>query len=298
MAGDSGDWMRWPFLPDVVVGLLGLVVLYALSATRWRRALLRLGGAAPGWLPPGALRAELPGHLSPWQAVAFFSAVLIAAAALLSPLHTLGETYLLSGHMAQHLLITMVAPPLLLLGTPGWMLRPLLRLPLLRRLAGALLAPLPAFLFFNAVFLLWHVPFFYQLALVVPPVHALEHSSVLLLALATWWPVCGPVPEFPRLPHGGQVLYLFFQSLPPTVLGAIIALAEVPIYPLYWEAPRVSGLTALADQQLGGLIMWIPGALIYFLALSIVFFLWLERRSPAQEPPYGSINPDRARRAA
>jgi putative membrane protein len=119
-----------------------------------------------------------------------------------------------------------------------------------------------------------------------------------LLALLTWWPVFGPLPEYPRLPHGAQVLYLFFQSLPPTVLGAIIALAEVPIYPFYWQAPRVFGLSPLADQQLGGLIMWIPGALAYFLVLSVVFFLWLERRSPGEEPPYGTVNPDRARRPA
>lgn len=274
------------------------MVAYALAAGPFRRSILRLGGPAPRWQPPGALQPERPGHLSPWQVVAFFSGILTAAGALLSPLHTLGETYLLSGHMVQHLLITLVVPPLLLLGTPGWMVRPLLRLPLAGRLAGTLLTPIPAFVLFNAVFTLWHVPAFYQLALVVPAIHALEHSSLLLLGLATWWPVCGCLPEYPRLPYGGQVLYLFFQSLPPTILGAIIALAEVPIYPHYWRAARVLGLSALADQQLGGLIMWIPGALIYFLALSIVFFIWLERRSPLQEPPYGTINPDRARRAA
>ncbi|HVG95664.1 MAG TPA: cytochrome c oxidase assembly protein, partial [Chloroflexota bacterium] len=204
-------------------------------------------------------------------------------------------------------------PPLLLLGTPGWMLRPLLcppaggrgypgwlRLPLggVRRLAGTLLTPPPAVLLFHAVFLIWHAPPLYQLALVNPAVHAFEHSGLLVLALCTWWPICGSLAEYPRLPHGAQVLYLFFQSLPPTVLGAIIALAGVPIYARYWEAPRVLGLSPLDDQQLGGLIMWIPGALIYFVALSVVFFLWLERRAPHQEPPYGNVNPDRARTLA
>ncbi|HEX2032977.1 MAG TPA: cytochrome c oxidase assembly protein [Chloroflexota bacterium] len=298
MDGQTSAWLRWPFAPDVVLGLAALVLAYALAAGRFRRTLVRLGGPAPSWLPPGALRAETPGQLSPGQVLAFFAGILVAALALLSPLHTIGETYLLSAHMVQHLLITMVVPPLLLLGTPGWMLRPLLRFPLVRRLAGGVLTPVPAFLLFNAVFSLWHVPLFYQLALSSFPVHALEHSSLLVLGLITWWPVCGPLPEFPRLPHGAQVIYLFFASLPPTILGAIIALAEKPIYPLYWAAPRVFGLSALEDQQLGGLIMWIPGALIYFLALSIVFFQWLERRAATQEPPYGTINPDRPRRVA
>jgi putative membrane protein len=295
---EGAEWVRWPFVPDIVLGLMALVVLYALAAGRMRGRLLRLGGPAPAWHPPGALSRERPGALGPWQVAAFYGGVLIASLAFLSPLHTLGEEYLLSAHMVQHLLITLVVPPLLLLGTPGWMLRPLLRYWPLRRGAAVLLTPIPAFLLFNIVFAIWHVPPLYQLALVNPVAHAAEHSGLLLLALLTWWPVFGPLPEYPRLPHGAQVLYLFFQSLPPTVLGAIIALAEVPIYPLYWQAPRVFGLSPQADQQLGGLIMWIPGALAYFFVLSIIFFLWLERRAPGQEPPYGTVNPDRARRTA
>jgi putative membrane protein len=307
---DAPAWQRWPFVPDIVLGLLGLAVLYALAAGPLRARLVRLGGPPPPWQPPGAVRKERPGHLAVWQVAAFFGALLVAGLALLSPLHVLGESYLLSAHMVQHLLITAVVPPLLLLGTPGWMLRPLLcppasgwggagwlRPPLgaVRRLAGTLLTPIPAFLLFNAVFLVWHAPPLYQLALVNPLVHAFEHSGLIVLALATWWPICGPLAEYPRLPHGAQVLYLFFQSLPPTLLGAIIALSEVSIYPHYWEAPRVFGLSPLADQQLGGLIMWIPGALTYFVALSVIFFIWLERRAPHEEPPYGDVNPDRAR---
>ena len=227
--------------------------------------------------------------------VAFFAGILVAALALLSPLHLLGERYLLSAHMVQHLLLTLVVPPLLLLGTPGWMLRPLLRFRLVRRAAGTLLTPVPAFVLFNLVFVAWHAPPIYQLALTSVPAHAVEHGAFLGLALLTWWPVFGPLPEFPRLPYGAQVLYLFFESLPPTLLGAVISLAEVPLYPIYWAAPRLFGLTPLGDQQLGGLIMWIPGALAYFLVLTVVFFLWLERRGGTEAPPYGTINPDRAR---
>lgn len=293
--------MGWSFEPGTVAGLLSLTVAYGLAATRYRGALVRLGGPPPRWLPPGAMSRERPGHLGPAQVVSFYAGIMVAALALLSPLHTLGERYLLSAHMVQHLIITLAVPPLLLMGTPGWMLRPALRVPAVRRLARSLLTPVPTFVTFNLVLLFWHAPALYNLALTVPVLHGIEHAMFLALGLVTWWPVLGPLPEVPRLPYGGQVLYLFFQSLPPTALGAIIALARGPIYPTYWAAERVSGflgftsLTPFQDQQLAGLIMWIPGALGYFLALSIVFFLWLEHRSVTDSPPYGSVNPDRAK---
>src|SRR5439155_9431572 len=184
----------------------------------------------PRWTPLGTLGPERAGALTSWQVASFFAGIVVAALALLSPLHPLGERYLLSAHMVQHLLITLVAPPLLLLGTPAWMLRPLLRFRLVRRMGANLFHPLLAFALFNAVFLGWHVPAFYELSLRFTPAHALEHASFLAFAVVAWWPVVGPLPEFPRLPYGGQLLYLFFQSIPTMLLGAIIALAEVPIY--------------------------------------------------------------------
>jgi putative membrane protein len=293
--------MSWTFEPGPIVALSVLIVAYTLAAVRFRSALVRIGGPPPRWLPSGALTPERPGYLGPWQVVAFFGGVLVAAGALLSPLHELGERYLLSAHMIQHLLLTAVVAPLLLLGTPGWMLRPLWRYAGVRRVAGQILTPVPAFCLYNLVFLAWHAPFIYDLSLRVTLLHVVEHALFLGFALIAWWPVFGPLPEQPRLPHGAQVLYLFFQSLPPTVLGAIIALAEVPLYPTYWAAARIEGflglaaMTPLEDQQLGGIIMWIPGALAYFAVLTVVFFLWLERRSPTDSPPYGTVNPDRAR---
>jgi putative membrane protein len=288
------SWNHWVFEPGAILMLAALTLGYLLAAGRYRPALLRLGGRPPAGMAPGTLRPEVYGRLTVGQALCFFGGIVLADLALLSPLHLLGERYLLSAHMVQHLVITLLVPPLLLLGTPGWMLRPLLRFRLVRWLGRAVLSPVAAFLLFNAVFSLWHVPALYELALVFAPAHALEHVLFLFLGVVTWWPVFSPLPELPRLPYGVQVIYLFFQSLPPTVLGAIISLAEVPLYQTYWDAPRVFGLAPLADQQLGGLIMWIPGALAYFAVLSVVFFLWLERREQTADPPYGVINPNRA----
>jgi len=296
--------MHWSFEPGAVAGLLCLTAAYALAATRFRAALLRLGGPPPRWLPPGAMSGERLGRLTPLQVLCFFAGIITASLALLSPLHDLGERFLLSGHMAQHLLLIQVAAPLLLLGTPGWMLRPLLKRQPFASLARTLLSPLPAFGFFNLVLVAWHVPAIYDLSLHMPLLHAVEHGLFFGLGIVSWWPVLGPVAEYPRLPYGGQVLYLFFQSLPPTILGAIITLAEVPIYPTYWAAERLYGipgfgtLSPLADQQLGGLTMWIPGALGYFFVVSIVWFQWLERRSPTESPPFGTLNPDRPRAIA
>jgi putative membrane protein len=206
----------------------------------------------------------------------FLIGVLTLFVAVVSPLDTLSN-YLLSAHMVQHLLMTLIVPPLLLLGTPGWMLRPLLRLPLALPLGRALTHPAVAFLVFNITFSAWHVPSLYNLALQNNTVHILEHLLFLATAVLTWWPVFSPLDELPRLSDPAQLLYLFFESLPPTILGALIAFAGEPLYPEYVTAPRLWGLSVMLDQQIGGLIMWIPGALVYFAVLTVVFFRWLNR---------------------
>jgi putative membrane protein len=214
--------------------------------------------------------------VSPVRVQLFLLGVVILFAATVSPLDTLSG-YLLSMHMVQHLLMTLIVPPLLLVGTPGWLLRPLLRLPLGRLIGRALTHPVVAFLLFNAVFSVWHVPALYDLALRNDTIHIVEHILFLGTAMLAWWPVFSPLDELPRLPEPVQLLYLFFQSLPPTILGAVITFADQPLYPAYVNAPRLWGLSVLLDQHIGGLIMWIPGALVYFVVLTGVFFRWLNR---------------------
>ena len=96
-------------------------------------------------------------------------------------------------------------------------------------------------------------------------------------ATLTWWPIFSPLDELPRLPEPAQCLYLFLESLPPTILGAVITFASSALYPTYAAAPRVWGLSPLVDQQLGGLIMWIPGGLVFFAVMSVIFISWLNR---------------------
>jgi putative membrane protein len=237
----------------------------ALIAAAYLVCIGPLRGRFAGSAPVSRVRVQL-----------FLLGVVILFAATVSPLDTL-SSYLLSMHMVQHLLMTLIVPPLLLVGTPGWLLRPLLRLPLGRLVGRALTHPVVAFLLFNAVFSVWHVPTLYDLALRNDTVHILEHTLFLGTAVLAWWPVFSPLDELPRLPEPVQLLYLFFQSLPPTILGAVITFASEPLYLAYMTAPRVWGLSVLLDQEIGGLIMWIPGALVYFVVLTGVFFRWLNR---------------------
>jgi putative membrane protein len=102
-------------------------------------------------------------------------------------------------------------------------------------------------------------------------------------AVLVWWPVVDPVPELVRLQTPVRMLYLFALSVPMSVISALITLSESVLYGWYDAAPRVFNLTALADQQLGGLIMWVPGALVFWIAISIIFYKWATKENREEE---------------
>lgn len=210
------------------------------------------------------------------QTAYFLAAMAVAFVSLQGPLHELGDYYLLSAHMVQHLLVTMIMPPLLLKGLPGWLVDKLLAVPLVYPIMRRLTSPLVALGLFTAVFLLWHAPQFYQAALGNELVHATEHQLFMGTALLMWWPVFSTSTRLPRLSDPASLLYLFVQSIAPTILGAIITFAGEPIYPYYGAAFRVISLSALDDQQAAGLIMWLGGAAITLFLITIRFFRWLE----------------------
>jgi putative membrane protein len=177
--------------------------------------------------------------------------------------------------MVQHLVLAFAVPPLLLYGVPGWMLRPLLPRPALLRVGRRLTRPSGAFAGFNLVMVAWHLPPLYDLAMAVHPVHIGQHLMILAAAVLLWWPLCSPLPELPRAPYPVQLLYLFVVGLPMVLVAIVITMADRVLYTAYAQAPRVfPGLTPLGDQHLGGLIMWVPGGLVFLVALSVVFFRW------------------------
>lgn len=209
--------------------------------------------------------------------LSFAAALLVLVASLNGPLHALSDRYLFSAHMVQHLILTMLFPPLLLYGTPAAVARRIVRAPWLVRLGRWFTRPVVAAAVFVAPIALWHLPAFYEAALRHHNLHVLQHVVFLTTAVLMWWPVLSPLPELPRAPYPAQLLYLFLLGIPMSLVGALITLADRVLYPFYAEAPRVWGLEVLADQQIGGLIMWVLGGLIFWGAMTVVWFRWSAR---------------------
>lgn len=249
------SWLSWSIHPSTVIGLAVLGVLYL-------------------WRARGASE-EKP--LSGWKKLSFFSALLVVFVSLNGPIHDLSDTYLFSAHMVQHLLLTMLFPPLLITGVPGWMLRPLLSNRFIGATARFLTRPFVCFTIFNLVIAGWHIPFFYNAAMASHNIHILEHLMFMGAAVLMWWPLTSQLPELPRLSYPGQMLYCFLMILPMSIVAVYISMADEVLYPAYSAAPRITALSPLDDQLLGGLIMWVPGGLIFMLIMTVIFFRWAAR---------------------
>jgi putative membrane protein len=201
------------------------------------------------------------------------------------PLHELSEDFLFSGHMVQHTLFSLVAPPLLLLGMPAWMLRTLLSSLKLERVARVLTKPLIALLLFNFVIVVTHVPTVVDAAVRSEAVHFLVHTVLFLSSVLMWWPVIDPLPETKRLSEPAKMLYLFLQSIVPTVPASFLTFSEGVLYESYAGFPRLWGIDVITDQRIAGLLMKIGGGLLLWLAIAILFFRWNanEEREKAEE---------------
>jgi putative membrane protein len=256
-------WSAWSLDPAVLAGLGVTAVLYARGMARLRTRSRRV-----------AVRRR--------EAVAFWSGWIALAVALVSPLHPLGEA-LLSGHMAQHELIMVLAAPLLVLGRPLvvglWGLPPRWRRTLgrwvgaLRPVWRALLRIEVAWGLHALAILGWHLPGLYQRTVDSDLVHALQHTSFLVTALLFWWSVLPGAALRGR--HGLAILSLFGTMVYTGGLGALLTLGSVLWYPAYGEAAPLWGLTPLEDQQLAGVIMWVPGGMSYVLATAWLVIGWL-----------------------
>ena len=253
------EW-SWSLHPSVIIGtgLLGALYFYGIGPLRRRH----------GW-PPA----------SPGQIVSFSASLAVLLLALNGPMHDLSDYYLFSMHMVQHLLLTLVFPPLLLAGIPEWLLRPLLSQGSVLRIARLLTRPWVAAALFSASIAVWHLIPFYDLMMRSHEVHITTHLMFMVTATLMWWPVMGPAPEVPRLPTGPAMLYLFLVGIPMQIVAALITFSDEILYPWYVSAPRTWGLSPLDDQQLGGLLMWIPGNLYIFAAIGVLFFRWAKEES-------------------
>ena len=195
------------------------------------------------------------------------------------PVHDLSEGYLFSVHMMQHTIFSFVAPPLLLMGMPQWLLRTLLAPRWLNRIVRRLTRPLLAFAIFNVVIAVTHWGTVVDASIRSGPVHLSLHTLLVTASLLMWWPVVAPLPEMSKLTVPGKMLYLFGQSILPTVPASFLTFATEPIYRAYEDFPRLWGIGVVTDQRMAGLFMKVGGGLLLWTIIAVMFFKW----SSAQE---------------
>lgn len=265
----------WHLHLDVWVLLAGIEVMYLLAMREHRR---HTAGGDPHWK----------------RKVALFS---IGMAVLWIgsdwPIHDLSERYLYSVHMLQHLLFTLVAPPLIIAGMPVWMVRVLLRPKPVSVVFRFLTKPVVALLLFNGVLLFIHWPAVVDLSVHSELAHFLLHSLIFGSAIVMWWPVMSPLPELPSLPLPAQMLYLFLQSLAPTIPASFLTFGSTPIYTAYVAFPRIWGISVMDDQLLAGLTMKLLGGAILWGFIATIFFRWFEREHRDGLDPLQWRNVDR-----
>ncbi|HVX28945.1 MAG TPA: cytochrome c oxidase assembly protein [Nitrolancea sp.] len=280
---NHGYWaFAWRADPVLVTLLSAAVVIYLLS---YRSASL-FGRPVP------------PGR----QVMAFFGGLFVVALALLGPFdHYNGVLF--SVHMIQHLLLMLVAAPLIVLGRPVQVIlhglprryrRLLLRQTAARRGFRRALAvvthPASIFALYNGSFVIWHTPRLYQAAVRDEHLHELEHAAFFVTALLFWWVLIDPLPLRKRLSITSAVLLLFATWMASDLLCATISLARDPIYPVYTEAVRPWGLSALADQKIGGGIMWAAGGIFYAaVTVGMLAVPYLKHRAANAGPPQPDV---------
>jgi putative membrane protein len=144
-------------------------------------------------------------------------------------------------------------------------------------IARTLTRPKVCFATFNLVIAAWHLPVLYNVAMAHHEIHILQHLMFMAAAVMLWWPILSPLPELPRLSYPMQMLYLFLTTIPMSIVAVYITYSDNLLYPAYASAPRLWGITPMDDQLIGGLIMWIPGGLVFFAVISVIFFRWQAR---------------------
>ena len=255
----------WQAHPDVWLLVAFLAVGYALACSR-------LG---PRLAPAGTPVATR------FQVVSFSAGLLALWVASDWPIHDVAERYLFSVHMVQHVTYSMIAAPLLLIGTPTWLARWLLSPRWLLATVRYLARLIPATILFNVVVVVTHTPVVVNAALEHALIHFGIHTLIFLSSIIVWLPLLSPLPEVPRLAPLVRMLFLFLQSIIPTVPASFLTFGARPLYPFYDHVPRLFNMSALTDMQVAGIIMKIGVGLTLWLIIAIIFFRWYS----AEEAP-------------
>ena len=273
-------WQAWSFDPTLIIPVAVIGWFYLRGLRRWEQR-----SRAHPW----------------WRTALFYGGLATYLLAMESPLDRLGEHHF-SMHMIQHELVMMYAVPMLLLGAPttpllrgmpGWLrhgvVRPLAGTSAMRFAYRAITHPAVAIMALTTVVWAWHlVPGWWEAALADQKIHDLQHFAFTGVAMLFWWNVIDPKPLHSRIPHLPRILYIFGGSLPKHILAAMITFSSHTFYPTYLEARQVIPIDPVSDQQLAGLIMWVPSEAATLIAMAIVFFMWVgaseqrQRRADAE----------------
>ena len=252
---------NWEFEPSIVIGCLALLGLYYFAVRPQKINL---------------------------KAVNWFVGVLLLFLALTSPLDTIGEDYLFSLHMAQHMLLGIIVPVFLVCGLPKPLVESWLKIPFIARAEKILSYPPLCLILANGTFWLWHLPRLYNLTLENDTVHIFEHMTLIVTGTMLWWPVFKPVPQG-RMPHLQAIIYLGLTAFISTILGVLFTISDTPYYERYAQPEDTRGalhlireewgLSQLDDQKLGGAIMWEPAGAIFLWAMMCIMIDWYKAES-------------------
>ena len=257
MTATASPW-AWHAHPDVWAVMGALLVGYVVARRHWA---------------PEPAELQVQRRKAVWFGLGLFALEVAAD----WPIHDIGERFLLSAHMLQHLIMTFVVPPLLLLGLPAAVLRGLLQPRFVHWSFTRLARPLPAALLFNAVVAVSHWPAMVDLALRHQPVHFAVHVVLLTTATLMWFPVLNRLPEYPSIGDPGRMVYLFLQSIIPTVPASFLTFGDSALYHFYEKLPRIWGMDVIEDQQLAGGIMKVVGGGLLWVIIAVMFFRWYAR---------------------
>ncbi len=241
------------FSPTVIAGIIALAAIYAGAAWKLR---------------------ERP---TARQIFALSLALIVMGLALTGPIDYYVRERSFALYIFQQMLLVFVIPPLLLLATPEWMARVVFTRPWIEPVWRLLTRPIAAFLIFSAAFTLIHYPLLCDHICHVRPPYGDIRDLLLCVGILLWWPLLSPLPEYPRLPYPSQIMYLFLLMIPMTAVAAPITMAETVLYMFYRVEPHPFGLTAHADQVLGGLIMWVGQGVYLMCIFTAIFFRWSRR---------------------
>jgi putative membrane protein len=260
-------WQAWNLDIQYLIPVALMAFFYVRGLTRWK---------------------ERSRDHSPWRTASYLGGLLLLALIYESPLDRLGEHHF-SMHMIQHSIAMMIIPPLIYLGAPTTpvlrglprgvrhrVVEPILNHPVTRAAWNFLTNPIIAIAMFTLTQWSWHLmPGWYDHALNDDRIHDLQHITFLAVAMLFWWNIIDPKPRHSRVPMGFRILYLYAAMIPKHFLAAMITFASTVFYPTYERVYLFLPGTPLQDQQMAGLLMWVPfGEMINLTVAGIIFAIW------------------------